>query len=55
MCRVNYFFLSEMGRGAWVAQTVKRPTLDFCLGYDLRVMRLAANCVLGSMLDEEHA
>ena len=24
-------------RGAWVAQLVKRPTLDFCSGHDLTV------------------
>jgi len=28
--------------GAWVAQLVKHPTLDFSSGQDLRVMRLQA-------------
>ena len=27
----------EALRGAWVAQSVKHPTLDFSLGYDLMV------------------
>ena len=35
-------------RGAWVAQSVKHPTLDFYLGNDLRALRLSP--VLGSTL-----
>ena len=29
-------------RGAWVAQWVKHPTLDFSSGHDPRVMRLSS-------------
>ena len=39
--------------GAWVAQLVKPPTLDFCSGHDLRVMRLSP--AWGSMLGMEPA
>ena len=28
-------------KGTWVAQSVKRPTLDFSSGHDLTVMRLS--------------
>jgi len=31
--------LNKYFSGAWVAQLVERPTLDFDSGYDLRVMR----------------
>ena len=30
---------SKIWRGAWVAPTVKHPTLDFGSGHDLRVAR----------------
>lgn len=40
-------------KGAWVAQLVKCPTLDFGSGHDLRVKRL--NLVLGSLLSLEPA
>ena len=39
--------------GAWVAQLVKHPTLDFSLGPDLRVMGLSP--ALGSALGVEPA
>ena len=29
---------NRLVRGAWVAQSVKHPTFDFCSGHDLRVM-----------------
>ena len=38
-------------RGHWVAQLVKRPTLNFCSGHDLRVIRLSP--ALGSTLGVE--
>jgi len=38
-------------RGTWVAQSVKRPTLDSSLGLDLRV--LSSGSTLGSMLGVE--
>ena len=38
-------------RGAWVAQPVRRPALDFGSGLDLRVMR--SSPALGSMLSVE--
>ena len=38
-------------RGAWVAQSVERPTLDFGLGQDPRVVR--SSPALYSMLDVE--
>ena len=28
-------------RGTWVAQSVKHPTLDFCSGHDLTLVRLS--------------
>ena len=28
------------GRGAWVAQSIKRPTLDFGSGHDARVCEI---------------
>ena len=31
------FNLKSDGRGAWVAQSVKHPTLDFSSGHDLMV------------------
>ena len=34
-------FEKNEGRGTWVAQLVKCPTLDFGSGHDLRVMRLS--------------
>ena len=36
MYEMKSFFLNAIW-GAWVAQSVKRPTLDFCLGHDLTV------------------
>ena len=33
--------LKQIHRGVWVAQLVKRPTLDFGSGHDLSVMRLS--------------
>ena len=38
-----------VGRGAWVAQSVKCLTLDLGSGHDLRVVR--SNPMLGSELD----
>ena len=42
-------FTQKKKRGTHVAQTVKHPTLDFGLGYDLRVMKSspASSCMLG--------
>ena len=40
-------------RDAWVAQSVKHPTLDLGSGHDLMVVRLS--CVSGSMLSVEPA
>jgi len=40
-------------QGAWVAQSVKCPTLDFGSGHDLRVGRLSP--ILGSVLGVEPA
>ena len=40
-------------RGAWVAESVKHPTLGFSLGHDLVVMGLSP--VSGSALSEESA
>ena len=37
-------------KGVWVAQSVKRPTLDFCSGHDLRVMRLSPLLKILSLL-----
>ena len=39
--------------GAWMAQSVKCPTLDFVSGHDLRVLRLSPT--VGSALDVEPA
>ena len=36
----NAFFLKDKGQGAWLAQLVKCPTLDFGSGHDLKVVRL---------------
>ena len=33
-------------RGAWVAQSVTCPTLDFCSDHNLRVMSLSPNWAL---------
>lgn len=41
----------EVGVGAWVAQLVKRPTLDFSSGLDLKVM--SSSPALGSILSME--
>ena len=38
----------QTARGACVAQSVKRPTLDFSSGHDLRVVRLSPT--LGSTM-----
>ena len=45
------FCRMDSKRGAWVAHSVRRPTVDFGSGHDLRVMRLSP--VLGSMLSME--
>ena len=45
--------LKKQTRGTWVAQSVKRLTLDFGLGHDLTVVR--SNLVLGSVLGMEPA
>jgi len=37
--------------GAWVAQSVKHPAVDFGSGHDLRVVR--SSPASGSMLDVE--
>jgi len=42
-----------MGRGTWVAQSVKRPTLGFGSGRDLRVVRWSP--ASGSALSRESA
>ena len=39
--------------GAWVAQSVKRPTLDFGSGHDLIIVRLSP--AVGSVLSVEPA
>jgi len=47
-------FLLELAlRGAWMAQSVEHPTLDFSSGHDLRVVGLSP--VLGSVLGGESA
>ena len=40
-------------RGAWVAQSVKRPTFDFSSGQNLRVVRSSLES--GSVLGVERA
>jgi len=40
-----------LSRGAWMAQSAKRPTLDLSSGRDLRVVSLSP--ALGSMLGGE--
>ena len=34
----NVYYQKKQQRGAWVAQFVKRPTLDFSSGHGLMVM-----------------
>ena len=46
-------YLRNYSRGAWVAQWVKHPTLDFGSDHDLRVMRLSP--LWGSALRGESA
>lgn len=36
-----HIFKKELLRGAWGAQSVKGPTLGFCLGHNRRVVRLS--------------
>ena len=43
----------NIGKGAWVAQSVKHPTLDFSSGHDLTVVRLSP--AWGSALREKPA
>ena len=38
---MNALSLKSLSRGTWVAQWVKRPTLDFGSGRDLRVLGLS--------------
>lgn len=38
-------------QGAWVAESVRRPALDFCSGHDRRVRRWSP--ASGSVLDKE--
>ena len=47
---IDVFLNQELNKiwGAWVAQSVKRPTLDFGSGHGLTVVRLSP--VLGSVL-----
>ena len=40
---INFFFRSNT-RGAWVAQSVKHPALDFGSGHDLTVHELEPPC-----------
>ena len=42
-----------ISKGAWVAQSVKHPTLDFSPGHDLRGM--GSSPYQGSMLSRESA
>lgn len=52
----KYFLFKKKkkwGGGTWVAQPVKRPTLDLGPGHDLRVVKLSP--VLGSTLGTEPA
>ena len=37
----SLFFKGPKTQGAWVAQSVKQPTLDFSSGHDLTVVRLS--------------
>ena len=48
-CKIHYKNMSL--RGTWVAQSVKRLTLDFSSGLDLRVV--SSSSTLGSLLREE--
>ena len=41
----------DQKKGAWVAQSVKHPTLDFGSGHDLRIMR--SSLPSGSVLSAE--
>ena len=45
--------VKNLNWGAWAGQLVKRQTLDFSSGYDLRVMRLSPGS--GSALNKESA
>ena len=42
---------TDLTRGAWVAKSVKQPTLDFGLGHDLRAVRWSPS--VGSTLGVE--
>ena len=46
-------YYGGVGNGAWVAQSVMCPTLDFGLGHDLKVVGLSP--ALGSVLGMEPA
>ena len=51
---LSYFFLKMISKwGAWVAQSVEHPTLDFGSGHDPRVMR--SSPTLGSVLSVKSA
>ena len=51
--KTNTLNKNKIEWGAWVAQSVRHPPLDFNSGHDLRVMR--SRSTLGSMLNGESA